>query len=128
MPGFFNQENGWRKAMQAYNYFVASVALYDLVTNPEKVYELAPDILIHLYTGYTYRGSNSGLADLGSMALNMSRLGSIYSGMTTACTSLSAAVNLADVANHLLNVGTSLLTDGRDSPTEENEPSALKLN
>ncbi|QDP72441.1 hypothetical protein FOG18_07655 [Legionella israelensis] len=109
MPGFFNRENRFRTAMQIYNLSIASLALYNLLTDPEASFaELGPDIIIHVTSAISYQSSELGFTDIGSAALNFFRIGSIYTGVSSGCSSVSTDLNLADVGNHMANILTSI--------------------
>ena len=121
MPGFFNQQSKWLAKLQYYNVGVAICMADDLGTNPESSFgEIAPDIFIHLFSAFTIREQTTLNGIFSSAALNIARIGAIYSGMASGSTSLSLAFNVLDVCTHSINTFASL--GARLGPNDENGP------
>ena len=118
MFGLFNRQNPVKAGLQAYNLLVITLGAYELYKHPEKFAEFGADIFVHTVTFLSLQQNQFTLGALGSAALNIARLGSIYTGVTSGCTSVSGLSNAGEVVNHLVNAGVLLLGDSKDSDAE----------
>ncbi len=120
MPGFFNQQNATRRVMQYVNVAGAAVATYDLMTNPaSQQSEVGLDLATHFLNLYLLGNDNSAGSDITSITVNSLRLGSLFSALTTGCSSVPIQLNLLDTGIHTLTLLTSMFI--RIAPQESTE-------
>ncbi|CAM3068742.1 Uncharacterised protein [Legionella steigerwaltii] len=108
MFGFFNAENKWRAAMQITNGLALMFAAYNLLSNPETVWENGFDIAMCALNVVTFSSNDNALSSIGNCALNFTGLGTVYAGVTSGCTVNPLTVNAGKAVLHLTNAVTSI--------------------
>lgn len=129
VTGLFHEGDG-TKVVQTINLFAVAGAMYAMYQDPDSIGESILDGVVHGYTFYALRQDADTLEALGACALNFMRIGAIYQGVTTGCTSFPLAVLATDTLFHSYNVLHSLWV-GTDKPEEHqntNEVTSAKLN
>ncbi|ASQ46623.1 hypothetical protein [Legionella clemsonensis] len=123
----FNSKNRFYAGLQVVNLAALGAAGFTLLTNPEaSLAEFGLDALTHALSYVALSDSQSLVAEFGSTAVNLIRLGAIYAGMTTAgCSEVPVAVAAVDALVHLVNSGASLIKFA-DSAAEAAPPSPLQ--
>ena len=110
MFSFFNKQSPYKAALQIYNLVTVALVAHDLATKPEATWsEDGFDILVHLASAIALQVKPSVITDLSSVLLNSVRIGAIYSGVTSGGSAIPLALNIVDVANHLVNLASSNL-------------------
>lgn len=97
--GFFNR-SVVTATVQALNLAAVAAALYGISQDPDSIYELGLDAFVHGYTAYAMRQCGGDWEAIGASALNLVRLGAIYSGVTSGSTSAPLAALAADTLFH----------------------------
>ena len=111
------------KITQGANLIALAAALYAIYENPESAAEFGLDTIVHGTTALTMR-QGAGLTDVcGASALNLLRLGAIYSGVTSGCSPAPMAALVIDTGFHLWNTFYSLIID--TGSKEEQEPTPV---
>ncbi|KTD63607.1 MULTISPECIES: hypothetical protein [Legionella] len=108
MLGFFNQENRWRATMQVVNGFALALAAYEMINNPETIWENGFEIAMLALNVITFQGNDNALTSIGNAALNFSSLGAIYGWVASGSSSRSVMVNAGETLLHVTNAVTSV--------------------
>lgn len=108
MMGFFNNTNKWRATMQVANGLALMVAAYNMFSKPETAWENGFEIAMHALNFITFSSNDNALTSISNAALNCASLGSIYTGITSGCSTKPLMVNMADALLHLTNSVTSI--------------------
>ncbi len=123
MFGFFEKSMTWNKGMQLFNAAAFSVALYNLITDPEaKAAELGLDLVTHAYSLWCLQDNPGFKNQLAGPAVNLVRLGEIYGGVMSGITQIPLLVSTVDAIGHLLNAGSILM----NSEKKEDIPASPK--
>jgi hypothetical protein len=105
MLGFFNTENKTKFYLQLYNTSVILIAAHQLLTDDKlSKAEIGSDILVHALAIHSLRPNAGTFSAFGSFSLNTFRLGSVFTALTTGCSSLSLLANSWDAFTHVLNL------------------------
>ncbi|WP_454782018.1 hypothetical protein [Legionella sp. WA2022007384] len=118
MFGFFNRENSWRATMQVANGIALSIAAYNLLSNPETIWENGFEIVMLGLNVVTFSSNDNALTSIGNAALNFTGLGTDYAGATTGCTANSLPITAAKALLHMTNAVTSICF--KYQPNQEN--------
>ena len=89
--------------LRGYNAAVAGLVAYKILTEPEYLAELGPDLALHVLQAFISEGSPAWLKDL-SMVLNSVRVGQISGLLSADASGISRGANVGDVATHGANV------------------------
>lgn len=108
--------------MQVLNGLALMMAAYNLISNPETVWENGFDIAMCALNVVTFSSNDNALTSIGNAALNFTGMGTVYAGVTSGCSSNSVAVNMGKAALHLSNAITSICYK-----YEENQETSPKL-
>lgn len=127
MLGFFNQENKWRATMQVANGLMLVLAAYEMINNPETIWENGFEIAMHAFNIITFQGNDNGLTSIGNAALNFSSLGAIYGWVASGGSSRQVMVNAADALLHVTNALTSVCYKTDNTVKHENTTPAHSM-
>lgn len=127
MLGFFNQKNRWRAMMQVANGFVLVLAAYEMINNPETMWENGFEVAMHALNVITFQGNDNGLTSIGNAALNFSSLGAIYGWVASGGSSRTVMVNVADALLHVTNAATSVCYRTENTTKQENTTPAHSM-
>lgn len=128
MFGFFDKGITWNKGMQLFNAAAFSVALYNLVTDPEAhVAELGLDLVTHAYSLWCLNDNPGFEHQMGGYSINVLRMGDIYRGVVSGVTSVPLLINAADAIGHLLTAGSILLNGSSDKDDNKQTTAARPM-
>ncbi|KTD18410.1 hypothetical protein [Legionella jordanis] len=112
----FNRASIVNAGVQGLQVTAAIAAAYGMLTNPQSSPEFVLDMATHIVTYLALQERPSFAASSASTLLNASRLGAIYTLLTTAG-GLGAAVEMTDAVVHA--IGLALTVGNFASPEEE---------
>ncbi|WP_019218164.1 hypothetical protein [Legionella tunisiensis] len=111
---FFNQKSRACALMQALNTTALLIALNEIINDPEHAWEWGLEALTHFVSILALVEKPSLLGNASSVSLNFMRIGAIFSGVTSGCSTLSNLTNLFDAAGHLGNIVVPVATAERE--------------